>query len=152
MRFNVAYILAPCWIALAHAQEHGHEHPQMHKTASNNPLITITINPEARVSVMRTGDPPPSASCGTALELPVKLLNQAFVTFSLEATLVDSIPNVAAIEFPVEPLVGTREESRVLRLTLRKPGDADVTISFHAKNDVPDLGGRDRVHLLLHCS
>lgn len=149
----MAIALAASELALAHAQDHGHRHGH-HPTetsASSEAPIKITINPQARVSVSRGGELPPAAACGHAMELPVKIVNQGFVTTSLEASLVDSVPESIGLEFPMEPLKGTREERRILRVTLKKPGLLDITIAFRARNDISDLGGRDRIHLLIRC-
>src|ERR1700722_19552268 len=54
---------------------------------STDAPIKITINPEARVSVTRSGELPPPVACGSAIELPVAIVNQAFLTAPLEATL-----------------------------------------------------------------
>jgi hypothetical protein len=48
-------------------------------------------------------------------------------------------------------LQGVPEELRMLHLTLTKPGVTNLTIAFKAHNEIPDLGGRDRVHFLLRC-
>jgi hypothetical protein len=114
--------------------------------------IEITINPEVRVSVARSdaGLPPP-APCGEALEVPVHIVNRGFLTAPLEATLADSVPEGASVWFSAEPLTGVQEERRTLRITLTKPGLVDVTVAFRAKRDISDLGGRDRIHLLVEC-
>ena len=119
--------------------------------AQDGALITITVNPEARVSVVRRDTAPTAARCGTAMNVPVVIVNQGFVTARLVATLVEPIPPGVTAEFSPEPLSGAAKETRTLQLILRRPGLLDVTISFRPVNDIPDLGGRDRVHLLLHC-
>lgn len=131
--------------------EHMHDHHLTEGASANEPTIKITINPEARVGVTLAGALPQSAPCGTVTELRVKIVNQGFVTAPLEARLIDSTPEDVAMEFPAEPLKGIREEHRVLRLTLKKPGPLDVTVAFRAKDGLPDLGGRDRVHFLMSC-
>ena len=113
--------------------------------------ITLTINPEARVSVAMTGPIPPAVPCGSALELPVRVVNQGFVTAPLEATLVGNVPADVAVNLDAEPLKGVAEEVRVLRVTSRKPGQTDLTVAFRARNEIPDIGGRDRVHFLVEC-
>ena len=113
--------------------------------------LEITINPEVRVSVARSGELPPPVSCGEALDVPVRVVNRGFLTAPLEATLVDSVPEGANVRFSPEPLTGIREEHRTLRITLTKPGLVDITVAFRAKRDISDLGGRDRVHLLVEC-
>ncbi len=129
-----------------------HDHNGMPETtASSHPQITISINPEARVSATVIGGPPSSVSCGTPIDLPVSIVNQGFVTAVLEATLVDSIPSGASIKFSAAPLKGVHKEQRLLRVILQKPGASDITISFRPKHEAPDLGGRDRIHLILRC-
>lgn len=113
--------------------------------------IEITINPEVRVSVSRGGELPPSVFCGESLDVPVHIVNRGFLTAPLEATLVDSVPDGASILFSAEPLTGIREEHRTLGIKLTKPGLVDITVAFRAKRDISDLGGRDRVHLLVEC-
>lgn len=149
------FIIVATAFGPAHAQEHDHEHHHDHAAMSVGAVeaatLTITINPEARVSVMRTGELPAAVECGKALEVPVAIANQGMVTAPLEASLVGSVPEGVVLEFSAEPLKGTAEERRALRLTLTKAPLVDVTVAFRAKNDIPDLGGRDRVHLLVRC-
>ena len=76
---------------------------------------------------------------------------QGFVTAQLEAELVGEIPPGVTIDYHPEPLRGVPQELRKLRITLTKPGLTDLTIAFGAHNEIPDLGGRDRVHFLLSC-
>jgi hypothetical protein len=153
MRFAIANYLAVAGLALAHAQDqnHGHDHQTMEASAPGEAPIKITINPEARVSVSRAGELPPVVTCGHIMELQIQVVNQGFVTAPLEAHLVDSALKDVDLEFPAERLKGIREEHRVLRLRLKKPGPLDVTVAFRVKNDIPDLGGRDRVHFLISC-
>lgn len=114
--------------------------------------IIITLNPESRVSVALSGPPPPPRRCGAVTEFPVKIINQGFVTAQLEAKLVgDPPPPGVAIDFGPEPLKGTPEELRSLRVTLSQPGPVDITISFGARHVAHDLGGRDRIHFLMRC-
>ena len=40
---------------------------------------------------------------------------------------------------------------RTLHITLARPGPTDLTIAIRARNEIPDLGGRDRVHFLMRC-
>src|SRR5437667_226382 len=68
----------------------GGEH--VHDVASpNDPPIKITINPEARVSVILAAALPPPARCGTPAALLVKIIDQGFVTSRLEAEVVGDI-------------------------------------------------------------
>jgi hypothetical protein len=153
MRRNV--VAAPAVLllsALAYAcdDERMHDH-QMEAVAPNDPPIKITINPEARVSVVLAGALPPPAPCGRVTELPVKIVNQGFVTAPLEAELVGDAPAGVTLDFHPTPLKGLPEEQRILRITLAKPGPTDLTIAFRTHNEAPDLGGRNRVHFLMDC-
>ena len=131
--------------------EHLQHHRKMETDSPNEPPIKITINPEERVSVVLAGVLPPPVPCGTATELSVKIVNQGFVTAPLEAELVDDAPADVTLDFHPEPLKGVPDELRTLHITLTKPGPTDLTIAFRAHNEIPDLGGRDRVHFLIHC-
>ncbi len=142
----VASVLATS--AVVHAQTHEHAHESVSPT---DPPITITINPEARVSVTLAGALPPPVACGTAAEFRVKVINQGFVTSRLEAQFVGSTPVGAKLTVDPQPLKGVPEELRDLRITLTTPGPTDVTVSFRTHNNTPDLGGRDRVHFLMSC-
>jgi hypothetical protein len=127
-----------------------HEH-QHEGDALGDPPIKVTINPEARVSVILAGALPPPAACGTAVDFRIKIVNQGFVTSRLEAELLGDKPEGTTLDFHPEPLKGIPEELRDLHITLTKPGPADLTISFRTHNNAPDLGGRDRVHFLMRC-
>jgi hypothetical protein len=119
--------------------------------SSAEPPIKIIINPEARVSAVLSGRLPPPVPCGTAMVLPVKIVNQGYVTARLEVELVGSpIPGVE-VTFESEPLKGLPEEVRNLRITLGERGPTDVTVAFRTHNVVPDLGGRNRIHFLMLC-
>ncbi len=112
--------------------------------------IKVTINPEGRVSVAFLGPLTPPAVCGTPVALAVRIVNLGFITGRLEARLVGA-PAGAELEFGSQPLNGTPAEVRPLRLTLQSPGTTDLTIAFRIRNESPDLGGRDRIHLLIQC-
>ena len=121
------------------------------RTPSSEAPIRITINPEARVSVAMAESFASTARPGAALELPVRIVNQGFVTASLEAELVGGAPPGVSLEFHPEQLKGLPAEERILRITARYPGTVDLTIAFRARNEIPDLGGRDRIHFLVRC-
>jgi hypothetical protein len=140
----VAVILPALAIA---GSEHVHDTP----ASPSDPPIRISINPEARVSVALTGAFPSPAPCGAPVDLTVEILNQGFVTSRLEAAFVGVPPVGATLDFHPKPLNGVPRELRTLRITLTTPGPTDLTIAFKTHNEVPDLGGRDRVHFLLRC-
>lgn len=148
-----AIVILSVLSALAGANEgqHLHDNDGMQKASLDNPPIKITINPEARVSVALAGSLPAPAPCGTAAELLLKIVNQGFVTSQLEAKLVGDAPQGVTLDFHPEPLKGVPVELRELHIMLTKPGPTDLTIAFRADNDIPDLGGRDRVHFLMSC-
>jgi hypothetical protein len=119
--------------------------------SSTTAPIRLTINPEARVSVAMTDVMPPPVSCGAVLDVPVDVVNQGFVTAPLDATLVGNAPKGITVTLDAEPLKGVPAETRMLHVTLTQPGLTDLTVAFRARNEIPDLGGRDRVHFLVKC-
>jgi hypothetical protein len=131
--------------------QHVHDHHAVQTPSPLDPPIKITINPEARVSVVRSGSFTAPVPCGTAAELPLKIINKGFVTSRLEASLVGNTPAGVTLNFDPEPLTGVPEELRELWIILPKAELTDITISFKLRNDIPDLGGRDRIHFLLRC-
>lgn len=131
---------------------HIHNNDKMKLGVANEPPVKITINPEARVSAALVGALPLPAPCGTAVTLPVKIVNQGFMTSRLEAQLVDDAPSDVELDFHPDPLKGLPEERRELFITLTKPGPTDITIAFRAHNAILDLGGRNRIHFLMQCS
>jgi hypothetical protein len=146
-----AMLAAP---ALARADEPMAMAEHHHMPAAAAPTdapIFITINPEARVSVTLGGALPPPARCGTPAGLAVRIDNQGFVMSRLEAEFVGGPPAGATLDFHPEPLTGARQERRALRITLTTPGPTDLTITFRARDQAPDLGERDRVHFLMRC-
>lgn len=154
MRNAIALVAALALPLSGHADEgnHMHDHHQMMEAPSSGDApIQIRINPEARVSATLGGALPPPTTCGTPVELAVKITNQGFITAGLEARLVGDPPEGARLDFHPEPLKGMPMELRTLRLTLTKPALTDLTIAFRPHNDVGDLGGRDRIHLLMRC-
>lgn len=111
--------------------------------------IQITINPEGRVSVASAGALPPPGPHGTPIVFRIAIVNQAFVTSRLEAQLVGNPLAGATLDFHPAPLTGAPRETRTLQLTLPSAGQIDLTIAFRLRHESPDLGGRDRIHLLL---
>jgi hypothetical protein len=116
--------------------------------AAAEAAVTVTINPEARVSVSFAPVllPPIGANGGIALEVAV--LNQALVTLQLEAVLFEPRSAGVTLEFSDEPLSGHGSERRVLNMTVDLPGLVDITIGFRLAREKADLGGRDRFHFL----
>jgi hypothetical protein len=146
-----AVLLLPALACADDEHIHDHQKMEMGTVSPNDPPIKVTINPEARVSVTLAGALPPAAPCEAGINLAVKIVNQGFVTASLEAVLVGDPPAGVTLDFHPEPLRGVPEEVRKLYITLTRRGPTDLTIAFRAHNEIPDLGGRDRIHLLLRC-
>jgi hypothetical protein len=146
------FISLPALIC-AQTGEHAHKHDksQAEKASPNEAPIKITINPEARVSAVLAGMLPRPVPCGTAAEFSLKIVNQGFVTSRLEAEFVGDVPEGVSLDFRPAPLKGVGEEFRNLRITLTNPDPTDLTIAFKAHNELPDLGGRDRVHFVMRC-
>ncbi|MEZ2346066.1 hypothetical protein [Terriglobus sp. RCC_193] len=139
------FLLVPLW---SNAQDHVHRDGKPVDTAP----ITITINPESRVSVVLSGRLPDPTPCGVLTIIPIKIINQSFSTLQLEASLIDdsSFSNIT-IDFHPASLKGIPEESRSLGIKLSHPGPIDVTLSFGARYVAHDLGGRDRIHFMMRC-
>jgi len=138
-------LLIPLW---SDAQDHAHPD----KKPANTAPITITINPESRVSATVSGPFPASVQCGSLTNIPIGIMNQSFSTLRLEASLVgDSPSSGVTIDFHPESLKGTPEESLSLGIMLSRPGPVDITISFGARRVAHDLGGRDRIHFMMRC-
>jgi hypothetical protein len=150
MRILAATGAAAALIVSVTVRAQDHEHVNGPES-STDPPITVTINPEARVSVTLAGALPLPIVCGTPTELTIRIVNQGFVTSRLEAEFVGNVPAGTLLDFHPEPLTGRPEEQRRLYLTLSSPGPADLTIAFRSHNNSPDLGGRGRIHFLMNC-
>ena len=131
--------------------DHHHHGADARPVSVRHAPIEISINPEARVSAGLGAPIPVRNPCRRPVALPVKVLNDSFITARLEARLVGNVPAGLTLDFRPAPLSGNQEDWRTLTITLAEPGTKDVTISFKAHNDIPDLGGRDRVHFLISC-
>jgi len=143
-------ILLPL-VTRAAEHQHVHDLPAADVAAATEAMIVVTVNPEARVSAELAGVWPPRIACGKPVELPLKILNQAFLTSRLEVRLVGQSPAGVALELDRTPLSGAPEEMRTLRITVPTAKTVDVTVAFRAPAEIPDLGGRDRVHFVLRC-
>jgi hypothetical protein len=144
-----AALLAPALAALADGGPPASERCSPLSAQGPGCPIVITINPEGRVSAAIAGSLPPPVPYGAPVELAVAVVNQGFSTGRLEARLVGSPAAAATLDFRPEPLKGAPLERRTLRVTLTGGAPTDLTIAFSLRNESPDLGGRDRVHMLL---
>jgi hypothetical protein len=147
-------VLAAAVLALllpARAGEGGraHDHDAAGTAVPGDAHIRVTINPEGRVSVTLGASLPAPAPYGTPVEFCIEIVNQGFATGRLEAQLVGLPPAAATLDFHPEPLKGVPRETRTMRITLTGTAPTDLTIAFRLHNEFPDLGGRDRIHLLM---
>jgi hypothetical protein len=134
-----------------HAEESGRAHDRDTAGAAmpGDAHVRVTINPEGRVSVALGVALPAPAPYGTPVDFRVEIINQGFATGRLEAQLVGIPPAGATLDFRPEPLKGVPRETRTMRITLTGTAPTDLTIAFRLHNEFPDLGGRDRIHLLM---
>jgi hypothetical protein len=130
------------------AQEHAHHHDAL---PPGDAQIVISINPEARVSAALAAPLPAPGACGSVTELKIKVINNGFITAPLRASIVGDNAPVISLHMDSANLSGQAEEARTLHLTPLGPDLIDVTIAFNIDKNIGDLGGRDRVHLLLNC-
>lgn len=143
--FAVASLPAFAQQDQAHYQGHG-------DPTSSDAQIVVTINPEARVSAVVGSSMPPTPKCGEATELRVQIVNQGFVTAPLRATVVGDGKSRVALHMDAAKLNGGPQDIRLLHFMSLVSGPTDVTVAFSIDNNVGDLGGRDRVSLLLMCN
>jgi hypothetical protein len=111
--------------------------------------LVITINPEARVSVMMAGSRA-FAAADARLELPVTIVNEGKVTMPLAPMLV-GMPS-ASVRGLESRLSGASLEYRTVEIVFDPASAApvsDVTLAFTLEGAHADLGGRDRVHFLV---
>jgi hypothetical protein len=125
--------------------------PSKQAPLGDETAVTVTINPEARVSAILTGTIPPPPHCGAPLILPVRIVNKGFVTSQLQTRLVADSPAGIALYFDAAPLLGAAMETRELRIVPVSQASADVTIAFYALDDTTTAQSGNSVHLLIRC-
>lgn len=111
--------------------------------------IIVTINPEARVSVIRVGPSLRAPRDGGPIRVPVRVINKGLVTAPLRAVLLRPGHESVEVSLAGGPLGGAPQESLELELRAIGGDPLDVTIAFEISAEGGDLAGRDRVHLLL---
>jgi hypothetical protein len=132
------------------AQHDGHSHRHEAEAVSDAQIV-ITINPEARVSAAVNAPLPKPPACGSVIELEIKIINQGFVTAPVRASIIGSGSRLVELHMDAAKLSGNREDTRKLHLIPFGEDVADITVAFSIDNNVGDLGGRDRVSLLVRC-
>jgi len=134
-------------IAAAQVEDHAHHAA----SPVDDGQFIVTINPEARVSVVLGAPLPAPSPCGTAQELKVNVVNDGFVTAPLQAAVIGDGARYVSLHMDGAKLSGEAKDTRTLRLIPHGPELVDVTMAFSIDNNLGDLGGRDRVHFLMRC-
>lgn len=108
--------------------------------------IAVTINPEARVSVVRTTARISEPKPGEWHTIPVAVINEGFVagSLSIEADPVRGIQ----LDLPVHDLTGERHQDAVFRVRL-EARVVDVTLTFRAVAALGGLANHSTIHFLL---
>src|SRR5690349_300558 len=89
-----------------------------HRDARIDRAVTLTINPEARISVTRDDRMAFPSTCKREVSFRVHVVNQGYVTERIVASLIDPAPKSVSVKFSAEPLKGIRNEYRILGVTL----------------------------------
>ncbi len=119
-------------------------------------LLTVTINPESRVKVVR-GEAPAELRQGTAVPVLVKVVNDAGVTAALrpsspqgDPAAKDRLLDLAMVaDKPLSAaLSGRPVEYAVLLVTCREGGRREATLGFDVGQGTQDLGFRGEVAVL----
>ncbi|MEU8221619.1 hypothetical protein [Kribbella sp. NPDC048915] len=109
--------------------------------------IAVTINPEARVNVARSGAPVGTLTPGEWHPIAVTVVNDGFVTGPL-AVSCDPVRGLE-VEQPWPELTGEHRQENVFRVRLDAPGVVDVTLTFSALQALGGLALHSTVNLLL---
>jgi hypothetical protein len=112
--------------------------------------ITLSVNPEARVYAALHEPTVQHTRPDTVCDVPVAIHNIGLVTASVAATLLEPADGSVRLLWNARPLSGDETERRSLGIVTRRTGFLEVTVSFCLPFELPDLGGRDRVRLVLH--
>ncbi|MGP6176250.1 hypothetical protein ACTU6U_02985 [Microbacterium sp. A196] len=111
--------------------------------------ITLSVNPEARVYASRHRPGVLEARRGAVVSVPVGISNSGFVSAPMRAVLISPADGSVEVRWSATPLDGRPTEHRTLELLVHTEGFTEVTLSFCLPFDSPDLGGRDRVRLVI---
>jgi len=109
--------------------------------------LAVTINPEARVNVARSGAPIGTLKPGEWHTLAVTVVNDGFVTgpLAIEAQPVSGVQ----LDLPVHELTGEHRQDAALRVWIDAPTVVDVTLTFRALGALGGLANHSTVNLLL---
>ena len=109
--------------------------------------ISVTINPEARVNVARTGNRVGSLPVGDWHTIEFPIVNTGFVTGRLVIEG-DPVPGVE-LDLPVHQLTGAPREEGYLRVRFDEPAIVDVSLTFRALGALGGLAIHSSLHLIL---
>ena len=109
--------------------------------------IAVTINPEARVNVARSGAPIGTLTPGEWHTVAVTIVNDGFVTgpLAVEAEPVRGLE----LDLPHHELTGEHRQDAAFRVRLDEPTVVDVTLTFRALGALGGLANHSTVNLLL---
>lgn len=109
--------------------------------------LAVTINPEARVNVARSGAPIGTLKPGEWHTIAVTVVNDGFVTgpLAIEAQPVSGVQ----LDLPDHELTGEHRQDAALRVRLDAPTVVDVTLTFRALGALGGLANHSTVSLLL---
>lgn len=114
--------------------------------------LEVTINPEARVSILRTQAPLNMPQCGKSGAWLVRIINQGFVTAGLSFQSVAPLSAKLLSLEPVTPrLTGAAVEYRALHFMMNETHQMEVTLGVDAGPATSDIGERAKLPLLLQC-
>lgn len=109
--------------------------------------IAVTINPEARVNVARSGAPIGALTPGEWHTISVTVVNDGFVTGPL-AVEADPVRGLD-LDLPLHELTGEHRQDTGFRVRLDEPTVVDVTLTFRALGALGGLANHSTVNLLL---
>ena len=111
--------------------------------------LMLAVNPEARVYASVERHTVYSAEVGKPLCIPVDVVNTGFVTAPVRVTRLAPLDGSVTHDWDETALSGAEHQTRVLELTSWVTGFVDVTLGFCLPGEPIDLGGRDRVNVLV---
>jgi hypothetical protein len=109
--------------------------------------ISVTINPEARVNVARTGSRAASFTTGDWHTIDFPIVNTGYVTGLLEIQG-DPVPGVE-LDLPAHELTGEPRQEGAIRVRFDVPTIVDVTLTFRALGALGGLATHGSLHLIL---
>lgn len=130
-----------------------HETSTLDQFLRSNAQLEININPEARLSVIRTNAAAPKTACEKSNYWLIRVENQGFVTAPLTVTPADPFTEKwIEISYTRSPLTGAAVEYRILKFRSTAPGSVELSLRFDVGPGTYDLGNRSQMPILLLCN